>query len=105
VANASSQNDFQACLDDLLLKELLECLIICDQVRSHAVSHPSGTSSGWLKVLPQPSLGLAFPPHDFIIALRLWLEIPLFPLLPLCTCLSAIDQYGDHLLGHVLLHI
>jgi len=42
---------------------------------------------------------LAFSPHDFIIALRLWLGIPLFPLSPLCTCLSTIDQFGDHLLG------
>jgi len=46
--------------------------------------------------IPQPSLGLAFSPHDFIIALRLWLGVPLFPLLTLCTCLSVI---GDHLLG------
>ena len=43
-------------------------------------------------------MGLAIPPHDFTIAL-LWLGIPLFPSLPLCTCLSVIDQFGDHLLG------
>jgi len=42
---------------------------------------------------------LAFSPHDFIIALRLWLGVPLFPLLPLYTCFSVIDQFGDHLLG------
>jgi len=42
---------------------------------------------------------LAFSPRDFIIALCLWLGIPLFPLLPLCTCLSVIDQFGDHLFG------
>ena len=30
-------------------------------------------------------------PHDFIIALRLWLGIPFFPLLPLRTCLFVID--------------
>ena len=38
---------------------------------------------------------LAFSPYDFIM----WLGILLFPLLPLCTCLSAVDQLGDHLLG------
>jgi len=58
-----------------------------------------GTCSGWLKALQQPSLGLAFTTHDFIVALRLWLGIPSFPLSPLCTCLSVIDHFGDHLLG------
>ena len=71
---------------------------IRDQACLCAVAHSSGTSSGWLKAIPQPSLGLAFSPHDFIIALRLWLGVPLFPLLTLCTCLSVIDQFGDHLL-------
>jgi len=99
VSKATSQNDIQAFLDDLLFKQLLNCSSIRDQARLRAVSHSSGTSSGWLKALPQPSLGLAFSPHDFIIALRLWLGIPLFPLSPLCTCLSTIDQFGDHLLG------
>ena len=64
-----------------------------------AVSHSSGTSSGWLKAIPQPSLGLALSSHDFGIALRIWLGVPLFPLSPLCTCLSVIDQFGDHFLG------
>ena len=44
-------------------------------------------------------MGLAFSPHEFVIAVCLWLGVPLFPLLPLCTCLSVIDQFGDHLLG------
>ena len=73
---------------------------IRDQARLRALSHSSGTSSGWLKALPQPALDLAIPPHDCTIALRLWLGIPLFPSLPLCTSLSVrIDQFGDHLLG------
>ena len=45
-------------------------------------------------------MGLAISPHDFTIALRLWLGIPLFPSSPLCTCLSVINQFGDHLLGY-----
>ena len=69
------------------------------QARLRAVTHSSGVSSGWLKAIPQPTLGLAFSPHDFVIAVRLWLGVPLFLLLPLCTCLSVIDQFGDHLLG------
>ena len=34
-------------------------------------------------------------PHMIVIALCLWLGVPLF----LCTCLSVIDYFGDHLLG------
>ena len=99
VSYDSSQNDLQAVLDDSLFKQLVSSSTIRDQARLRALSHSSGTSSGWLKALPQPALGLAFSPHNFIIALRLWLGVPLFPTSPLCTCLSVIDQFGDHLLG------
>ena len=99
VLQNSSQTDLQAILDDSLFKQLVSSSTIRDQARLRALSHSSGTSSGWLKALPQPALGLAIPPHNFTIALRLWLGIPLFPSLPLCTCLSVIDQFGDHLLG------
>ena len=57
------------------------------------------TPLGWLKAIPQPTLGLAFSPHEFVITVLLWLGVPLFLLLPVCTCLSVIDQFGDHLLG------
>ena len=33
------------------------------------------------------------------MGLRLWLGVALFPYSPLCTCLSPIDCFGDHLLG------
>ena len=98
-SHLSSQNDLQASLDVQLFANIFNSSTIQDQAHLRAVAHSSGTSSGWLKAIPQPSLSLAFSPHDFIIALRLWLGVPLFPLLPLCTCLSAIDQFGDHLLG------
>ena len=54
--------------------------------------------AGW-RPFPWPSLRLTFSPYEFVIAVHLWLAIPLFPLLPLCTCLSVIDQSGDNLLG------
>ena len=97
VLHNSSQTDLQAILDDSLFKQLVSSSTIHDQAHLRALSHSSGTSSGWLKALPQPALDLAIPPHDFTIALHLWLGIPLFPSLPLCTCLSVIDQFGDHL--------
>ena len=33
------------------------------------------------------------------MGLCLWLGVALFPHSPLCTCLSPIDCFGDHLLG------
>jgi len=36
-------------------------------------------SSGWLKAIPQSSLGLAIHGPEFVVGLRLWLGIPLFP--------------------------
>ena len=98
-SNLSSQNDLQASLDDQLFASIFNTSTIRDQARLRAVAHSSGVSSGWLKAIPQPTLGLAFSPHEFVIAVRLWLGVPLFPLLPLCTCLSVIDQFSDHLLG------
>jgi len=98
-SNLSSQNDLQAFLDDQLFATIFNTSTIRDQACLRAVANSSGVSSGWLKAIPQPSLGLAFSPHEFVIAVCLWLGIPLFPLFPLCTCLSVIDQIGDHLLG------
>ena len=83
VLQNSSQTDLQAILDDSLFKQLVSSSTIRDQARLRTLSHSSGTSSGWLKALPQPALDVAIPPHDFTIALRLWLGIPLFPFLPL----------------------
>ena len=98
-SNLSSQNNLQASLDDQLFTNILNSSTIRDQVHLHVVAHCSGVSSGWLKAIPQPSLGLALSPHDFVIVVRLWLGAPLFPLLPLYTYFSITDQFGDHLLG------
>ena len=40
--------------------------------------------------------GLAMP---FVVAVCIWLGVPLFPTAQLCTCLSSIDYRGNHLLG------
>ena len=55
------------------LKQLIHSSSIRDQAHLQwALSHSSGTCSGWLKALPQPALGLA---HDFTIALLCGLAI------------------------------
>jgi len=91
VSTHSSQNDI---LDNILFQQLLKSSSFHDQAHLQAVLHSSGTSNSWLKTLPQLSLGFAFSPYDFVIALG----ISLFPLPPLCTCLSVFDQFGDNLL-------
>ena len=96
---AASQQDLQATLDERLFDNLFTSFSIWDQARLTALAHLSGTSSGWLKAVPQACLGLAIPGPEFIIGLRLWLGVSLFPVSPLCTCLSTIDSFSDHLLG------
>ena len=96
---STSQKDLQATLDQLLFDDLFTSFGIRDQARLTALSHPSGTSSGWLKAIPRVSLGLAIPRPEFVIGLRIWLGVSLFPLSPMCTCLTTIDNFGDHLLG------
>ena len=91
----SKQCDLQAVLDHQLYDNLMASPNIRDQARLAALSHSSRTSSGWFKAIPQSSLGLAI--HG-LVGLRLWLEIPLFPVPPLCVCLAPIDCFGDHLL-------
>jgi len=94
----AKQCDLQAVLDHHFYDDLLASANIRDQARLTALSHSSGTCSGWLKAIPQSSLGLAINGPEFVVGLRLWLGIPLFPIPPLCVCLAPIDCFGDHLL-------
>jgi len=64
-----------------------------------AASDSAGCSSAWLNAIHNPSLSLAMPVTEFVVAVRIWLGISLFPTAQLCTCLSSIDSYGDHFLG------
>jgi len=48
----------------------------------------------------QVSFALAIPGPDFVVALRLWLGIPLFPLFSPSMCLTSIGQISDHLLEY-----
>ena len=61
----------------------------------------SSEASGWLQAAPLRSLGLDIPSPEFIMALKLWLGIPIFSQTSpsICPCSNLIDQYGDHLLG------
>ena len=40
--------------------------------------------------------------HEFVLALRLWLGVPIFPGDPSCqrcVCRQWVDPFGDHVLG------
>jgi len=51
--------------NSILLLKILKNLPCISSIRAHlhAVSHSSGTCSGWLKAIPQPPLGLALSSH------------------------------------------
>jgi len=76
--SAASQHDLQAILDQHQYDHLFNSCSIRDSVHLNALAHSSGTSSGWLKAIPQPSLGVAIPGSEFVVGLCLWLEVSLF---------------------------
>ena len=88
VMHNSTQVDLQAVLDDTLFKQLVSSSSVRDQARVHALSHSSCVSSGWLKALPQD---LAFSCHDISYYFTLMAQYSFVPL-PLCSCLSMINQ-------------
>ena len=79
-SSVSSQCELQASLENQLFSQIFNTSNIRDQAHLHAVFHSSGTSSGWLKEIPQPSLGLALSSHDFVIALSHMDGYSAFPL-------------------------
>ena len=97
--SSASQQDLQAFLDQRLFGDLYASFSIWDQTRLTALAHSSGTSNGLLKDIPRACLGLVIPGPEFVVGLHLWLGVALFSYFPLCTCLSPIDCFGDHLLG------
>ena len=62
----------------------------------------SAYAGAWPWAVSNQNLGISILQHGFIIAIRIWLGIPLFPDSPeslRCVCGSIIDPHGDHLLG------
>ena len=79
---------------------LKESRSLQDNARLNTVS--SIYAAAWLRAIPNPKLGLATASHEFVIAVKLWLEIPIFPDFSKairCMCGHTIDSFGDHLLG------
>ncbi len=97
----TSQHQFQIMLDSNLYCSLKEFASIWDRARLNTVS--SQHVSAWLRTISNSNLGLALPSKKFIVALWIWLRIPVFPSVPAtkrCTCDAIIDKFGDHLLRY-----
>jgi len=77
--SAASQHNLQAILDRHQYDHLFNSCSIRDCARLNALPHSSGTSSGWLKAIPQPSLGLVIPGPEFIVGLCIWLSVSFSP--------------------------
>ena len=82
----ATQTILQSTLDDLTYSNLLSQYSIRDRARLLALSDPSGYACAWLQVFPSPQLGLAIPPAEFVVALRLWLGIPVLSETSLSFC-------------------
>jgi len=95
---ASSQRRLQALLDSAAHTSLRARSGLRDQARLTATAAPH--AGAWLRALPAPALGLAMAPHEFVLALRLWLGIAVFAATRVrCVCGTLLDPFGDHLLG------
>jgi len=87
--SVASQHDLQVLLDDHQHEQFLASLSIWERAHFTALSHSLGIS---LK------FGFSIPGPELVVSFHLWLGISLFPVSPLCVCLSTIDNGGDHLL-------
>ena len=94
------QKALQSQLDVIQLQSLKDMSSVRDRARLNTIS--SAYAGAWLRAVPNQNLGLSMLQHEFIIATRIWLGIPLFPDSPdslRCVCGSIIDPQGDYLLG------
>ena len=91
------QRDLQAIIDAARLQNLHSNSPLRDKARLMACAAPH--AAAWLRAIPAPSLGLTMSRHEFVLAARLWLGIPVFSSCIRCPCRQLIDPMGDHLLG------
>ena len=98
---STSQTTLQSAIDDQTYSNILSQYSIHDWARLLALSDSSGLAYALLRALPSPQLGVALPPAEFVMALCLWLGIPVFPEADpaVCSCHQLVDCFGDHLIG------
>ena len=99
--SSTTQTVLQSTLDDLTYSNILSQCSIHGQACLLALLDHFGYACAWFQVLPSPQLGLTIPPAEFIVALCLWLGIPVFSETApsSCNCHQLVDHFGDHLIG------
>lgn len=68
-----------------------------DALRKAAVSRPG--AGNWQSVPPIPQLGFKFAPDEFLVLMRWWLGLPVYPAPAPCPehkCGEDADPLGDH---------
>ncbi|XP_062519145.1 uncharacterized protein LOC134194239 [Corticium candelabrum] len=96
----ATQHQIQIQLDDISFSNLLNSVSLRDRARLKTLSSPH--TGAWLRATPNRNLGLTMSPHEFVVAARYWLGLPVFPFPPnsiRCICGHPLDPYGDHLVG------
>ena len=89
------QRDLQAIIDAARLQNLHSNSPLRDKARLTACAAPH--AAAWLRAIPAPSFGLTMSRHEFVLAARLWLGIPVFSSCIRCPCRQLINPMGDHL--------
>ena len=91
----------QSHLDGIQLQALKQGCSIRDKARINTIASPY--AGAWLRATQNRNLNLAMLQHEFIVAIRLWLGIPIFPASNSNNALKmymwSSDRFGDHLLG------
>ena len=88
---SKTQSIFQYSVDHHHFSSLLNSSSLRDRARVRGVSHHS-CASAWLWAIPSGLLGLTMSGHEFVVSLRYWLGISLFPVSARCSCGS--DSLG-----------
>ena len=91
------QRDLQVITDATRLQNLHSNSPLRDKALLTPCAAPH--AAAWLQAIPAPSLSLTMSRHEFVLAARLWLGIPVFSSCIRCPCRQLIDPMGDHLLG------
>ena len=93
----AGQHELQVVIDAARFQVLHTNSTLRDRARLTACAAPHAVA--WLRAIPAPSLGLTMSQHEVVLAVHLWLGIPVFSSYTRCPCRQLIDPMGDHLLG------
>ena len=98
--NTASQQSIQKQIHYNVFNSLMENGSLRNKARLNTTL--SNHAGAWLWALPNSNLGLTIPPHEFVNAIRTWLDIAMFLLPPSsisCCRGTTIDPFSDHLIS------